>query len=87
MTFSSDLIGYTEINLNRALFKEGLRKYNALQRREAEIDAMDLVTLREKVDLLGEVELGAVGKVDPATGCFQTHAFPFLCSPSFVDSS
>ena len=61
MTFSSDLIGYTEINLNHTLFKEGLRKYNALQRREAEIDAMDRATLLRKIDLLGEVELGEKG--------------------------
>jgi hypothetical protein len=66
MTFSSDLIGYTEINLNSTLFKEGMKRWNALGRREAEIAAMDAPTLRRKIDELGEVSLGV--EVDPVTG-------------------
>jgi len=66
MTFSSDLIGYTDINLNHALFKEGLHKWNALQRHEAEILAMDSSSLRNKIERLGEVSLGTA--VDPDTG-------------------
>lgn len=66
MTFSSDLIGYTDINLNHALFKEGLRKWNQLQRRDADILAMDATSLRRKIEELGEVALGA--EVNPDTG-------------------
>lgn len=66
MTFTSDLIGYTDINLNHALFKEGLRKWNALQRRETEILAMDSRSLRDQIERLGEVSLGTA--VNPNTG-------------------
>ena len=58
VTFSNDLIGAIELNLDRLLFKPGLRKYNAYRRWEGELEAMDEAQLRNKIAELGEVKMG-----------------------------
>ena len=59
-TFSSDLVGFTELNLTRSMFDKGLRKWRQLQRRKEEIKAMDAAALRAEIEkLAGRVDLPA----------------------------